>query len=219
MASQVRSATPLGRWLLIVAAVLGVCFVFTTTATLVGERLTGHAPAPPLATAEDRSFPVLAIAPGVLQLGKGTAYVLRAAFSQTEDVQLRVGQPATVTDDAIPGVTIPAKVSSVDTSATQVGGVPEYFAEIQLGTSDPRLSIGQTGSASVTLAPANNMLSVPSTALFTGANDQTQVDVWSGGHAYATTVEIGLVGNTLTQITSGLQAGDQVMLSPAGATH
>lgn len=219
MASQVRSATPHSRWLLIGAAVLGVCFVFATTATLVGDRVTGPAPAPPLVTAEDRSFPVLATASGVLQLGKGTAFVLRAAFSQTEDVQLRTGQAATVTDDAIPGLTIPAKVSSVDASATQVGGVPEYFAEIQLGASDPRLSIGATGSVDVEVASVNNALSVPSTAVFAGANKQAQVDVWSDGRAQATTVAIGLVGNTLTQITSGLQAGEEVMLSPAGATR
>jgi hypothetical protein len=65
-------------------------------------------------------------------------------------------------------------------------------------------------------APATNVLSVPSTALFTDPNSALQVDVWSGGRAYATTVTVGLVGKNLTQITSGVQAGEQVVLSPAG---
>lgn len=67
-------------------------------------------------------------------------------------------------------------------------------------------------------ASATNVLSVPSTALFTGPNSALQVDVWSGGRAYATTVTIGLVGSNLTQITSGLQADEQVMLAPVGQT-
>jgi macrolide-specific efflux system membrane fusion protein len=157
------------------------------------------------------------IANGFIVIGDSSKFDFWAAFSQTEDVDLTKAQSATVSVDAIPGLTLPATVLLVETSATQVGGVPEYFAEIQLSATDPRLRNGQTGSVNVTVAFANNVLAVPSVALFTGTNNQPQVDVWSNGQAYATTVGIGLVGNTLTQITSGLQAGEQVMLSPEGA--
>lgn len=85
-------------------------------------------------------------------------------------------------------------------------------ASIALATAEPR-SYSVAGGASAT-----NVLSVPSTALFTGPNSALQVDVWSGGRAYATTVTVGLVGNNLTQITSGLQADEQVMLAPVGQT-
>jgi|GEM_PF-3066317 len=159
-----------------------------------------------------------AVANGFVVIGNDSSFVFWAPFSQVEDVLLTVNQVATVSVDAIPGLSLPAKVISIETSATQVGGVPEYYTEVMLTSSDPRLRNGQTGSVSVTVATANNVLSVPSTALFTGANNATQVDVWSGGQAYATTVQIGLVGSTLTQITSGLQAGQQVVLSPAGQT-
>jgi membrane fusion protein, macrolide-specific efflux system len=211
-----RSDTTLRRLLLIAAAVFGILFVFVMTGPVVVNHFTSQKLAPALATAEDRSFSVLAPASGALQLGTGRTLVLRAAFGQAEDVQLKVGQSATVTVDAIPGLTLPAKVSSVETSATQIGGVPEYYAEILLSQSDSRLRNGQTGSVNVTVATANSVLSVPSGALFTGANNRTQVDVWSNGQAYATTVGIGEIGNTLAQITLGLQAGEQVMLSPAG---
>jgi membrane fusion protein, macrolide-specific efflux system len=157
-----------------------------------------------------------AIANGFIVIGDNTSFVFWAAFSQAEDVQLVAGQAATVSVDAIPGLSLPAKVLFVEPSATQVGGVPEYYAEVQLNASDPRLRNGQTGSVNVTIAYANNVLAVPSTALFTGANNQLQVDVWSGGQAYATTVTIGIVGNSRTEIKSGLQAGEQVVLSPAG---
>lgn len=159
-----------------------------------------------------------AIPNGFIVIGNSTSFDFWAPFSQTADVQIKTGQTAIVSVDAIPGLSLPAKVALIEPSATQVGGVPEYYAEITLSQSDASLRDGQTGSVSVTIAIANNVLSVPSTALFTGANNATQVDVWSGGQAYATTVGTGLTGNTLTQITSGLQAGEQVLLSPAGQT-
>ncbi|HEY6469596.1 MAG TPA: efflux RND transporter periplasmic adaptor subunit [Candidatus Dormibacteraeota bacterium] len=159
-----------------------------------------------------------AIANGFIVIGDSTSFDFWAPFSQTEDVEIQHGQPAVVSVDAIPGLSLKASVSTIESSATQVGGVPEYYAEITLSQSDPRLRNGQTGSVSVTIANATNVLAVPSTALFTGANNATQVDVWSGGQAYATTVTTGLTGNTLTQIISGLQAGEQVVLSPSGQT-
>lgn len=218
--NSVRSDTQLRRRLLIAAAVFGsLVFVFaTTTPVIVNHDFTRQKAEPALATAALRSFSVVASASGTLQRGGGPLFVLRAPFSQTEDVQITAGQAAIVTVDAIPGLALNAKVSSIETTATQVGGVPEYYAEIALGQSDSRLRNGQTGSVSVTIANANNVLSVPSSALLTSPNGQLQVDVWSNGQAYATTVGIGLVGNTLSQITSGLQAGEQVMFSPPGQT-
>ena len=157
-----------------------------------------------------------ASANGFIVIGNNSSFVFWAPFSQAEDVQIAPGQTATVGVDALPGLSLPAKVISIETSATQVGGVPEYYAEVALIASDPRLRNGQTGTVNVTIAFVNNVLAVPSTALFIGANNQLQVDVWSAGQAYATTVTIGHVGNSLTEITSGLQAGEQVVLSPAG---
>ena len=160
-----------------------------------------------------------AIANGFIVIGNSAQFDFWAPFSQNEDVLLVPGQPAIVSVDALPGSAFPAKVSVIETSATQVGGVSEYYAEIQLGATDPRLRNGQTGSVNVTVATANSVLAVPSTALFTGPNNQTQVDVWSQGQAYATTVQIGLIGSTLTEIKSGLTQGEQVLLSPSGLTQ
>ncbi len=148
-----------------------------------------------------------AIANGFIVIGDNTSFDFWAPFSQTEDVRYSMASRRPSPSTHIPGLSLSATVSTIETSATQVGGVPEYYAEMTLNQSDPRLRNGQTGSVSVTIANATNVLAIPSTALFTGQNNATQVDVWKAGQVYATTVQIGLVGNTLTQITSGLQAG------------
>jgi hypothetical protein len=214
--TSVRSRTQLRTVLVIAGGIFGLWLVFVTTAPAVVNDFTRQRVEPALATAALRSFPVVVSASGILQPGIDSSFVVLAPFSQAEDMQLSVGQAATMTVDALPGLSLPATVHSIQTSATQVGGVPEYYAELRLSQYDPRLRIGQTGSVNITVAGATNVLSVPSAALFTGANNALQVDVWSGGRAYATSVTIGLVGRLLTQITSGLQAGEQVVLSTAG---
>jgi hypothetical protein len=214
--NSVRSRSQLRTVLVIAGGIVGLWLVFVTTAPAVVNQFTRQPVERALATVALRSFPVVMSASGILQHGIGSGFVVLAPFSQAEDVQLSVGQAATVTVDALPGLSLPATVHSIETSPTEVGGVPEYYAELRLSQSDPRLHSGQTGSVDVTVASAKNVLCVPSAALFTGANNALHVDVWSGGQAYATNVQIGIVGSTLTQITSGLQAGEQVVLSPTG---
>jgi hypothetical protein len=214
--NSARSRTQLRTLLVIAGGIFGLWLVFVTMAPAVVNHFTRQPVEPALATAALRSFPVVVSASGILQLGIGSSFAVLAPFSQAEDVELSVGQAATVTVDALPGLSLPATVHSIETSATQVGGVPEYYAELRLSQYDPRLRIGQTGSVNVTVASATNVLSVPSAALFTGSNNALQVGVWSGGRAYATSVTIGLVGSVLSQITSRLYPGEQVVLSMPG---
>jgi len=153
---------------------------------------------------------------GFFVIGSGSSFVLWAPFSQADDVHLLAGQAGIVTVDALPGVSFPSKLTLIEPSATQVNGVPEYYAESTLTTTDQRLRNGQTAAVNVVIASVKNALSVPTQALFTNASGALQVDVWYLSAPVATTVTAGLVGNQLTQILSGLKQGDQVMLSPVG---
>ena len=216
--NPIRRQTLLRRLLIAAAAILGVSFGFVIMASVVHSPGNRPHASPALATVAMESFSAVASAAGVLQLGSGSSFVLSAPFPLTEDAQLAVGQSATVTVDALPGLTFPAKVVSIDPSELQVNGLPAYRATIALTTTDPRLRYGQTATVNVAVASVGNVLTVPTQALFTNANGALQVDVWYQGAPVATTLTIGLVGNTLTQITSGLQQGEQVMLSPVGET-
>ena len=155
---------------------------------------------------------------GFMVIGSGSSFVIWAPFSQTDDVRLQAAQLGTVAVDALPGVSFPSRVTLIETSATQVNGVPEYYAESTLTTTDQRLRNGQTATVNVVVASVNNVLAVPTQALFTNPNGAFQVDVWYQGAPVATTVTVGLTGTTLTEIRSGLQQGQQVMLSPVGET-
>lgn len=206
-----------GYWVAAAAVlvVLVAMLAFTTRVLSPGPL---PLPSPALATVEYRSFSAVASASGSLQLISRSRVILRAPFGRADAGRLRAALSGTVTVDALPGVSFPCKVSFIDTSATQVNGVPEYYAEITLTATDLRLRNGQTATANLIVASVNNVLAVPTQSLFTSANGAFQVDVWYQGRPVATTVTVGLTGTTLTQITSGLQQGQQVMLSPVGQT-
>jgi macrolide-specific efflux system membrane fusion protein len=157
-----------------------------------------------------------AAATAFIVLGTANQYQVSAAFSEASASELAAGQTASVSFDAVTGLTLPGTVSAVASSATQVNGVPEYYAAITAPSSDPRLRSGMTVTVNVDIAQANNVISVPSQAVFTLSNGQF-VNVWYKGAAVPVQVTTGLIGEQRIQITSGLTVGEQVELA-VGAT-
>lgn len=147
-------------------------------------------------------------------IGDPKNFEVVAQFSQSDATRLQAAQPATITFDALPGLTLPGKVSAVATAAVLVNGVPEYYAAVVPGGTDPRLRLGLTSTVSVTVAQANHVLAVPNQAIYS-LDNQTHVDVWQHAARLATAVGTGMIGTTLTQITSGLTEGEQVVLTPS----
>jgi len=144
-------------------------------------------------------------------LGNGTSFDVGAAFGQGDAAQIKPGQTGTVTFDAVPGLALPVHVASIASVATQVNGVPQFGATVTLDENDPRLRSGMTASVNVTIAQADNVLAVPNQAVYTSENGP-HVDVWYRGGAVPTAVTLGLTGDQLTEVTSGLTEGQQVLL-------
>jgi membrane fusion protein, macrolide-specific efflux system len=174
----------------------------------VGDSIQAGSSGPPPPGATNTS--------GFIVIGDGANFVAWAPFSENDTARLRLGQRGSVVVTPLPGPGRSCTITTIPPSATYVGGVPEFYVECALSQPFTDLRDGYTGTVNIDVAYADNVLAVPSQALFSNANGAPQVDVWSGGQAYATTVTIGLMGNNLTQITSGLKAGEQVVLSPAG---
>jgi macrolide-specific efflux system membrane fusion protein len=70
---------------------------------------------------------------------------------------------------------------------------------------------------SVTTGSASNVLTVPSSAV-TSVGGTHSVTVVAGGKQTRTAVQVGLEGDQLTEITSGLTAGQTVVLTTATST-
>ncbi|MBW8803226.1 MAG: HlyD family efflux transporter periplasmic adaptor subunit [Catenulisporales bacterium] len=153
-------------------------------------------------------------------LGDMTALTVRAEFAETDAAKLKAGEAAQVTINAIPGSALTATVQSVDPTATVVSNVVEYGVTLQFTTGQQDLAAlkpGQTASVSVVTGKVTNVLYVPSSSV-TKAGGQSLVTVVNGSTKTPTPVQVGVVGDATTEITSGLNEGDQVLLSSRTGT-
>jgi multidrug efflux pump subunit AcrA (membrane-fusion protein) len=134
-----------------------------------------------------------------------------AGFSEGDAASIRVGAAATATISALPGVSLPAKVVAIDSTATTVSNVVTYNVTFALQGANARLKPGMTADVEVVTAERANALHVPTTAV-TGSGANARVTVMRNGQEVVTPVVAGLKGDDATEITSGLKAGDTVAL-------
>jgi hypothetical protein len=136
---------------------------------------------------------------------------MTVAFSESDITKVHVGQPATVSIDALSGVELAAHVASISTVGASSNGVVSYSAALQLDQLDPRVRPGMSATATVITAQAQG-LTVPLQAL-TGAGSLSSVNVMRSGKAVSQQVVVGLRGDTRAQIISGLNVGQQLVIT------
>src|SRR5207302_8052024 len=108
-------------------------------------------------------------------------------------------------------LTITGHVIAVASAATVNSGVVNYYATIVLNQTDKALKQGMTANATVTVSKATNALSVPNLAISHTAG-QAYVNVYAAGQQVATPVETGVAGDQFTEVTGGLNDGEQIVL-------
>jgi multidrug efflux pump subunit AcrA (membrane-fusion protein) len=136
---------------------------------------------------------------------------MTVAFSESDVSNLKVGQSATVTLDALTGVELGAHVTSISTVGTTSSSVVSYDATLTLDQRDSRVKPGMSASASVIVKQAQGV-TVPNAAI-TGTGSLATLNVVKDGKKVSQQVVVGLKGDSRTVIISGLQAGDQVALT------
>jgi macrolide-specific efflux system membrane fusion protein len=99
-------------------------------------------------------------------------------------------------------------------SPTTTSNVVQYGVTVALTTRPSSVRIGQTATVVVSTGSKSNVLYVPSAAVKT-AGGQSTVTVLQNGKSVVKTVQIGLVGDSGTEIKSGLSEGDQVVIAIA----
>jgi RND family efflux transporter MFP subunit len=139
-----------------------------------------------------------------------------ASVDETTIRQVSAGQDATITFDAFPGQSFQGKVLSVPLQGTLQGGVMVYDVPVSLtGAEKLALLVGMTANVKIQVGQAANALLVPTMAL-QKVNGLYQVLVPNTadlqGEPETVPVEVGLSDGTYTQITKGLNAGDQVIV-------
>jgi len=87
----------------------------------------------------------------------------------------------------------------------------EQYYSIAVAPDGAVLSVGDTGNMTVELNRADHVLSLPNACIHEAGDDYYVYVLDESGMKTVCFVEIGLVGNDLTQIVSGLSEGNQVV--------
>ena len=135
---------------------------------------------------------------------------MTVAFSESDITKVKVGQPATVTMDALSGVQLAGRITAIATGTTS-SSVVSYDATITLDQLDPRVRPGMSASASVIVAQSDGV-TLPNQAL-TGSGSTATVQLVQNGHTTSHPVLVGLRGTSRSVIVSGLSAGQQVAVT------
>jgi macrolide-specific efflux system membrane fusion protein len=149
---------------------------------------------------------------GFITVANTSKLEVTANFTEADTTKLKIGQAASVSFDALTGVSAAGKVTAIDMSSTTTNNVVQYGVTISLTSKPAGIRLGQTTTVQVTVAKATNVLYVPTAAVRT-IGGQSSVTVIQNGKQVVKTVQIGIKGDQGTEITSGLNVGDRVVLS------
>ena len=147
------------------------------------------------------------------------------SLNEVDAAKIKLADKVTLTFDAISGLTLTGSVAEIDPVGTVSQGVVSYNVQVDFTSQNPQIKPGVTVNAAIQTSVAQNVLVVPSTAIKT-ANGASYVQAFTpplattGGtqgvvSATAPTmvpVTVGISDNTNVEITSGLTAGQQIVL-------
>ena len=143
-------------------------------------------------------------------------------FQEADAARVAPNQRVNVTFDAIPDLTRPGSVLAIAPAGADEAGIINYYTTVVLSESDPRLRDGQTADAGVIVQSVENVLRVPNAAV-SRENGRSVVTVRQDGQQVTVPFEPGLVGDTHTEVLSGLREGQELLLPSAqvqpGATR
>jgi RND family efflux transporter MFP subunit len=146
-------------------------------------------------------------------------YQVTADVVESDISKIQLGQPATVTVDAlasdIPGTVAAIAPAASSTSGSNGTSVVSYAVTVTLTDPPAALKSGMTADVTITTAKATNVLTVPAAALVGTAGNYAVRVLGADGQPTVRPVEVGLVTSALAEIKSGLDAGESVVTGTA----
>jgi multidrug efflux pump subunit AcrA (membrane-fusion protein) len=143
---------------------------------------------------------------------------MQVSLSESDIAKVHKGQSATVTINAASGEKVAAHVTSVgvlassSSSSSSSSGAVSYPVEVTLDQTTQGVRAGMSATADIVVAHASGLV-VPSQAL-----RGSSVTLVRNGKRSTQPVQTGVVGDSDTQVLSGLRAGDQVLVTSTTAT-
>ena len=146
--------------------------------------------------------------------------IVNSQVDETDLAQIKQNQDAEITLDAYPDDPIDGKVRRISYQSTLVNNVTTYEVDVWPTQVPPYMRSGMTANVVFTVSEKDNILLVPSESLQQTPDGQSFV--LKGGakpddKPTTVVVQTGMTDGKQTEITSGLNEGDNVMIKTFSA--
>jgi HlyD family secretion protein len=186
-----------------VSAALSALSAFTLTAPVDGQVLEVNYQPGDLAST---STPAVVIA-------NRSSLRVQAQVDETQVAQIKVGDPVTLTMNAVPGLTLPASVTYIDAVGVTSQGLVKYNVQVDSTKNDPRVLLGMTTNVLIVTNRKAGQLAVPLQALQYDQDGEFVNTVAQDGVTLTRVpVVSGQIQGTMIVVSGTLQAGEQVEL-------
>ncbi len=155
------------------------------------------------------------------------------SMNEVDVAKINLGQSATMTFDAIDGLSLTGRVVEIDQQGTVSQGVVSYSVKIAFDTDDAQIKPGMSVEAAIITESKTDVLYIPASAIKTRNNTSyvevfepaltvTEAESIAGIESEEKPVQIdvvvGITDDTNTEIISGLSEGQQIVTRTVSAT-
>jgi HlyD family secretion protein len=171
-----------------------------------------------LSTAATNTTAGAGAAGAALVLMDNSTVQVRITLPEIDAAKVTVGLPVEVRFDALPNESATGTVRSIDVAASSVNNVISYGVIVELDGVGDAVKLGMTATVDVVIAERSDVISVPQSAVVETDDGPAVLKVEVGANEpVSTAVTVGIKGDGLIEITSGLIAGERY-LTDAGGT-
>lgn len=149
----------------------------------------------------------------IVQLGDVSGLFVDVSVDESDVGKVHQGQKVLVSLDAAPDLKLQGRVVRIDPQAINDRDVTTVHVRVQIDHPDPQIKPGMNATCQFILRDVHDVLVVPSDAVKEGRGGGNTVRVLGkDGSVQVRPVEVGVVGSEKTEIKSGLQPGDKIVL-------
>lgn len=145
----------------------------------------------------------------IVRIAQSQILRLRVPVPEDDVQYVHVGDPLTVRVDAI-GKSFTGKIVRFTRNVSFATRTME--TEVDVDNKDLTIAPGMYANTMLQLAHAENAVTIPAQAVVLNGQQPTVYVVDETNHIHVRNVQLGIQGSKLVQVTSGLEAGDHVIL-------
>ncbi|MEX2942314.1 macrolide transporter subunit MacA [Serratia fonticola] len=157
-------------------------------------------------------------APNILTLADMSTMMVKAQVSEADVIHLKPGLKAWFTVLGDPSKRFDGALKDIQPTPEKVNNAIFYYARFEVPNPQGLLRLQMTAQVHIQLAGVSDALVIPLAALGDQiADNRYHISVLKQGKEEKREVTIGIRNNVDVQIVSGLQAGEEVIVSRGGA--